>query len=599
MEEREGRSLSETPTWAVATVVTVMVASGFFINGSLKHFGKWLDRTKRKSLLAALDKIKEELCYHILIKFDVLACFVKAELMLFGLLSLLMGHWIIFVAKICIKSSALSTRFYPCTLESEMDEPMSLSHISVSNPYYLNYSVSKEQANHVQNDYCPKGRDSFASHESLEQLHRFLFVLGITHVSYSFMAIALAMIKIYSWRKWENQAKTMVIQGLRSSSEAASRTSRMSRLSTFIFHHTSHPWNQNKVLVWMVYALITGEKLVYAMGSLGLCFSRQFWSSINRADYMALRLGFITTHQLPFSYDFHNYMLRSMEEEFRDIVGISIPLWIFAIVCILLGFHGAHCSCFFLSSLFKKLILLVGTKLHRIVVKLAFEIMDASQWTGYHQFKLRDELFWFNKPRLLLRLIQFISFQNAFEMATFIWSLWEIKQPSCFTKNTRFLVIRLTFGIVAQFWCSFITFPLYVIVTQMGSKFKKSIISEDVRRSLHGWRRRVKTRHGGKTLMLPTAVSTTSLDSMVDEIETIDIVAPSSLGGCSSIYEDTTIAHLQASMEQGQTHEITRDDEELQDPLCRGPSYDTSDDNCDDEHNNDVAKDNSPFLPLP
>lgn len=27
---------------------------------------------------------------------------------------------------------------------------------------------------------------------------------------------------------------------------------------------------------------------------LQLCFSRQFWSSINRADYMALRLGFIT-----------------------------------------------------------------------------------------------------------------------------------------------------------------------------------------------------------------------------------------------------------------------------------------------------------------
>ncbi|KAK3005177.1 hypothetical protein RJ639_016345 [Escallonia herrerae] len=600
MEEREGRSLSETPTWAVATVVTVMVASGFFINGSLKHFGKWLDRTKRKSLLAALDKIKEEPCYHILIKFDVLAFFVKAELMLFGLLSLLMGHWIIFVAKICIKSSALSTRFYPCTLESEMDEPMSRSHISVSNSYYLNYSVSKGQANHVQNDYCPKGRDSFASHESLEQLHRFLFVLGITHVSYSFMTIALAMIKIYSWRKWENQAKTMVIQGLQSSSEAASRTSRMSRLSTFIFHHTSHPWNQNKVLVWM------------------LCFSRQFWSSINRADYMALRLGFITvsffclffsdlhfpahsqTHQLPFSYDFHNYMLRSMEEEFRDIVGIrnkhllldflrtsprEYASFVVNVILISEG-HTAY------------LILLVGTKLHRIVVKLAFEIMDASQWIGNHQFKLRDELFWFNKPRLLLRLIQFISFQNAFEMATFIWSLWEIKQPSCFTKNTRFLVTRLTFGIVAQFWCSFITFPLYVIVTQMGSKFKKSIISEDVRRSLHGWRRRVKTRHGGKTLMLPTAISTASLDSMVDEIETIDIVAPSSLGGCSSIYEDTTIARLQASMEQGQTNEITQDDDELQDPLCRGPSYDTSDDNCDDEHNNDVAKDNSLFLPL-
>lgn len=39
-EAREGRSLSETPTWAVATVITVMVASGFFFQGSLKRCGK-------------------------------------------------------------------------------------------------------------------------------------------------------------------------------------------------------------------------------------------------------------------------------------------------------------------------------------------------------------------------------------------------------------------------------------------------------------------------------------------------------------------------------------------------------------------------------
>ncbi len=39
-EAREGRSLSETPTWAVATVITVMVTFGFFFHGSLKRYGK-------------------------------------------------------------------------------------------------------------------------------------------------------------------------------------------------------------------------------------------------------------------------------------------------------------------------------------------------------------------------------------------------------------------------------------------------------------------------------------------------------------------------------------------------------------------------------
>ncbi|GMP55350.1 hypothetical protein CsSME_00020195 [Camellia sinensis var. sinensis] len=37
------------------------VGLGFFFHASLKQFGKWMGRTKKKALLAALDKIKEEL----------------------------------------------------------------------------------------------------------------------------------------------------------------------------------------------------------------------------------------------------------------------------------------------------------------------------------------------------------------------------------------------------------------------------------------------------------------------------------------------------------------------------------------------------------
>ncbi|XP_076957485.1 MLO-like protein 4 [Bidens hawaiensis] len=459
--ETEGKSLVETPTWAVASVVSVMVLLGFFINAALGHTEKWLYRTKRKALSAALDKIKE-------------------ELMLFAVLSLLMGHWIVYAAKICVKSSAISSQFYPCSVEPPKH------HLSFSN--YSNYAVSRQLLSHKHSEICPKGSSSFVSKESLEQLHRFLLVLGVTHVSYSFFAIALAMIKIYSWKIWENQAKSL----------AHPTPQGMTRLSTFIYRNAAHPWTQHNILVWL------------------LCFSRQIWSSINRADYKALRLGFITTHNLPLSYDFHNYMLRSMEEEFRDIVGISIPLWIFAISCILLGFHGTNIY-FWLSFLPAIFIVLVGTKLHRIVIKLAVETKNTSQ--NQSQINLRDELFWFGRPRILLRFIQFISFQNAFEMATCLWSLWEVNETSCFTKSHSFLVIRLTFGIISQIWCSFITFPLYVIVTQMGSRFKKTIVSENIRESLHTWRRRVKAKHKHDSTftLLPTTSSTMSLDSMVDD----------------------------------------------------------------------------------
>ncbi|KAF2312410.1 hypothetical protein GH714_034595 [Hevea brasiliensis] len=308
VEIDEDKSLALTPTWALATVITVMVCFGFFCQASLNQFGKWLDKTKRKALLSALEKIKD-------------------ELMLFGFLSLLMGHWVVLVAKICVKTSALSSRFFPCAiykLEGRVDSASSYSN---------NSSDRQEMYTMVhEHDHCPEGHESFASQESLEQLHRLMFVLGIIHVLYSFIAVALAMIK---------------------------------------------------------------------------------------------------THELPLAYDFHSYMLRSMEEEFRDIVGISLPLGSMLYVAF---------------SWISMLILLIGTKLHRVVVKLAVEILDAATRLGNHQLNLRDKLFWFGKPKLLLWLIQLISFQNAFEMATFIWSLWEIRDSSCFMSNELFVIVRLIFG---------------------------------------------------------------------------------------------------------------------------------------------------------
>ncbi|XP_039039260.1 MLO-like protein 4 [Hibiscus syriacus] len=481
---REGKSLEETPTWALATVITVMVAFGFLVHHSLKRFGRWLEKTKRKSLLAALEKIEE-------------------ELMLFGVLSLLMGHWIEFFAKICIKSSALDSRFFPCTKRSDRMKLQQMFVLSSKFRVRLNSSVAREleaaaHRRHEPHDYCPEGKDSFASYESLEQLHHFVFVLGVTHVAYTFIAIALAMIKIYSWRAWENHAKASAAQSLQESSPTVESSLKIRRQSTFIAHNVSHPWSQHGVLVWL------------------LCFSRQFWSSINRADYMALRLGFITTHELPLTYDFHNYMVRSMEDEFCDIVGISVPFWIYCILCVFLDFHGTHIY-FWLSFLPAILILLIGTKLHRVVVRLAVENMENSPSEGFHKFNLRDELFWFGRPRLLLRLIQLISFQNAFEMASFLWSLWEIKDPSCFMENRAFLVTRLTFGIISQCWCSYITFPLYVIVTQMGSKFKSGLVSENVRRSLSKWKRRVKEKQSASNSTRESP-SASSLDSIGTEL---------------------------------------------------------------------------------
>jgi mlo protein len=91
-----------------------------------------------------------------------------------------------------------------------------------------------------------QGHEPFVLYEGLEQLHRFLFILGITHVLYSFVTVVLSMIKvrahclivaltfsllfsskfimvyiflllvqIYSWRKWETLAGPIAAEELK------------------------------------------------------------------------------------------------------------------------------------------------------------------------------------------------------------------------------------------------------------------------------------------------------------------------------------------------------------------------------------------------
>lgn len=80
--------------------------------------------------------------------------YLQTELMLFGLLSLLMGHWIAFVAKICVKSSSvMNSQFYPCALEGDLQ---TVKRILVSGSNNLNHSIVREQVKAGGHNYCPE-----------------------------------------------------------------------------------------------------------------------------------------------------------------------------------------------------------------------------------------------------------------------------------------------------------------------------------------------------------------------------------------------------------------------------------------------------------
>ncbi|KAK1290795.1 MLO-like protein 2 [Acorus calamus] len=71
--------------------------------------------------------------------------------------------------------------------------------------------------------------------------------------------------------------------------------------------------------------------LTMALGKANVCFFRQFVRSVPKIDYLTLRHGFIMAHLAPRSatkFDFQNYIKRSLEDDFKVVVGIRVLIQI-------------------------------------------------------------------------------------------------------------------------------------------------------------------------------------------------------------------------------------------------------------------------------
>ncbi|MED6184320.1 hypothetical protein PIB30_046340 [Stylosanthes scabra] len=71
---------------------------------------------------------------------------------------------------------------------------------------------------------------------------------------------------------------------------------------------------------------------------------------------------------------------------------------------------------------------------------------------------------------------------------------------SCFQSKTEDVVIKISMGILVQILCSYVTLPLYALVTQMGSNMKPTIFNERVASALKNWhqsaKRNIKNKAG-------------------------------------------------------------------------------------------------------
>jgi len=79
-----------------------------------------------------------------------------------------------------------------------------------------------------------------------------------------------------------------------------------------------------------------------------------------------------------------------------------------------------------------QLLLAVGAKLEHIITRLAQEIAETPTDDQAARLKPSDQRFWFHRPAIVLYVIHFILFQNAFEIAFFFWIWVSTKQTLIF-----------------------------------------------------------------------------------------------------------------------------------------------------------------------
>ena len=108
-------------------------------------------------------------------------------------------------------------------------------------------------------------------------------------------------------------------------------------------------------------------------------------------------------------------------------------------------------------------------------------------------------------------------------------------------KNHVTIITRLSSGVLVQFWCSYCTVPLNIIITQMRSRCKKALVAESVRESLHSWCKRGKKR-SRRDSMNSTELhgQSAQLESTIGERHEIitvgsNTLGPDSLSRCSPL----------------------------------------------------------------
>ncbi|CAN6556927.1 unnamed protein product [Malus baccata var. baccata] len=448
------RSLQDTPTWALAAVCFVFIFLSLFIEHLIHLISKWLKKHRKTALFEAVEKL-------------------KSVLILLGFMSLILTVSQRSISKICIPTKVAFTML-PCRKNAPTKTTKALGLEQIPIERMLAAADTSE-------DHCEsQGKTSFISEGGLNQLNNFIFILAVMQIVYSVLTMALGRAKMRRWEAWEKETQTVEYQVANDPNRF-----RFTRQTTFALRHMSSCTGRGTTAqLWI------------------RCFFRQFFHSVDKVDYLTLRHGFVSTHLSTNhnAFDFQKYIQRSLDDDFRTVVGISPLLWFIVVIFILLDVHGWQV--YLMVSFVPLIIVLVlGTKLEVVVANMAHQLHDQHNVIkGTPLVQPKDSHFWFSQPQFVLTLLHLTLFMNAFELAFFIWVTIQFGIHSCYHEHVYIIIVRVVLAVTVQVMCSYITLPLYALVTQMGSNFKSAaVLEEQTTNVIKQWHADVKRRRENKS----------------------------------------------------------------------------------------------------
>eukprot|EP01024_Parvocaulis_polyphysoides_P011023 TRINITY_DN13886_c0_g1_i5.p1 TRINITY_DN13886_c0_g1~~TRINITY_DN13886_c0_g1_i5.p1 ORF type:complete len:621 (-),score=56.12 TRINITY_DN13886_c0_g1_i5:142-1884(-) len=177
---------------------------------------------------------------------------------------------------------------------------------------------------------CPNGQESFWSITALHEIHILIFLIAVVHLVQAALSMILASLRVRRWKIYEDREC-----------------------------HDMIPLKKKRAI-----------KPEGSWWSLWIwSFFSQFSDSVDGPVYLAIRRFFIEKLELDDDFNFHTFVIDSMEEDFAKLVEFQWVMWLIAAIWILLPWQAY--TVIWLSCVFFLVMLVVGAKLQSVAIQLA------------------------------------------------------------------------------------------------------------------------------------------------------------------------------------------------------------------------------------